>query len=119
MGAFLLTAGQPGKRFVLPNSRVMIHQPSAGFQGQATDIDIHAREILAIKDRMNRLMAQHSGQTVEKVKEDTERDNFLTAEDAVEYGLVDRIVQTRDEEVDVATGKPASVDKKTDSDGEA
>ena len=119
MGTFLLTAGQPGKRFVLPNSRVMIHQPSAGFQGQATDIDIHAREILAIKDRMNRLMAQHSGQTVEKVKEDTERDNFLTAEDAVEYGLVDRIVQTRDEEVDVATGKPASVDKKPDSDGEA
>ena len=119
MGAFLLTAGQPGKRFVLPNSRVMIHQPSAGFQGQATDIDIHAREILAIKDRMNRLMAQHSGQTVEKVKEDTERDNFLTAEDAVEYGLVDRIVQTRDEEVDVATGKPSSVDKKPDSDGEA
>ena len=119
MGAFLLTAGQPGKRFILPNSRVMIHQPSAGFQGQATDIDIHAREILAIKDRMNRLMAQHSGQTVEKVKEDTERDNFLTAEDAVEYGLVDRIVQTRDEEVDVSTGKPASVDKKPDSDGEA
>lgn len=103
MGAFLLTAGQPGKRFVLPNSRVMIHQPSAGFQGQATDIDIHAREILSIKDRMNKLMAQHCGQTVEKVKADTERDNFLTAEDSVEYGLVDRIVKTRDEEVDVST----------------
>lgn len=103
MGAFLLTAGQPGKRFILPNSRVMIHQPSAGFQGQATDIDIHAREILSIKDRMNKLMAYHSGQTVEKVKADTERDNFLTAEDAVAYGLVDRIVQTRDEEVGVAS----------------
>ena len=103
MGAFLLNAGEPGKRFILPNSRVMIHQPSAGFQGQATDIDIHAREILSIKERMNKLMAQHSGQSVEKVKEDTERDNFLTAEDAVEYGLVDRIVQTRDEEVDVAS----------------
>lgn len=94
MGAFLLTAGHPGKRFVLPNSRVMIHQPSAGFQGQATDIDIHAREILSIKDRMNKLMAKHSGQSVEKVTADTERDNFLTAEDAVEYGLVDRIVQS-------------------------
>ncbi|MFK7995420.1 MAG: ATP-dependent Clp endopeptidase proteolytic subunit ClpP [Granulosicoccus sp.] len=109
MGAFLLNAGEPGKRFILPNSRVMIHQPSAGFQGQATDIDIHAREILSIKERMNALMAHHSGQTVEKVKSDTERDNFLTAQDAVEYGLVDRIVQTRDEEVDVATaGSPAS-----------
>lgn len=103
MGAFLLNSGEPGKRFILPNSRVMIHQPSAGFQGQATDIDIHAREILSIKDRMNRLMAQHSGQTVEKIKSDTERDNFLTAEDALEYGLVDRIVQSRDEEVHVST----------------
>lgn len=112
MGAFLLNAGEPGKRFILPNSRVMIHQPSAGFQGQATDIGIHAQEILSIKERMNKLMAQHSGQTVEKVKEDTERDNFLTAEDAVEYGLVDRIVQTRDEEVDVASSgtKPNTED---------
>ncbi|MFK7860196.1 MAG: ATP-dependent Clp endopeptidase proteolytic subunit ClpP [Granulosicoccus sp.] len=107
MGAFLLNAGEPGKRFILPNSRVMIHQPSAGFQGQATDIDIHAREILSIKERMNALMAHHSGQTVEKIKSDTERDNFLTAQDAVEYGLVDRIVQTRDEEVDVATSGSA------------
>lgn len=107
MGAFLLNAGEPGKRFILPNSRVMIHQPSAGFQGQATDIDIHAREILSIKERMNTLMAHHSGQTVEKVKSDTERDNFLTAEDAVEYGLVDRVVQNREEEVSVSTaGKP-------------
>jgi len=115
MGAFLLNAGQPGKRFILPNSRVMIHQPSAGFQGQATDIDIHAREILSIKERMNNLMAHHSGQTVEKVKEDTERDNFLTAEDAVEYGLVDRIVQTRDEEVSVSTsGTVSGVDSDAD-----
>jgi len=104
MGAFLLTAGAPGKRLCLPNARVMIHQPSAGFQGQATDIDIHAREILSIKARMNKLMAHHCGQTAEKVAEDTERDNFLTAEDAVSYGLVDRIVRTRDEEVSVATG---------------
>ncbi|ASJ75179.1 ATP-dependent Clp protease proteolytic subunit [Granulosicoccus antarcticus IMCC3135] len=103
MGAFLLTAGQAGKRFVLPNSRVMIHQPSAGFQGQATDIDIHAREILSIKAKMNKLMALHTGQTVEKVTSDTERDNFLTAEDAVSYGLVDRIVKSREEEVSVTS----------------
>jgi len=112
MGAFLLTAGHPGKRFVLPNSRVMIHQPSAGFQGQATDIDIHAREILSIKDRMNRLMAQHCGQTVEKVKEDTERDRFLNAEESVEYGLVDRIVTNRQEEVST----PAVADSNESSD---
>ena len=111
MGAFLLCAGQPGKRFVLPNSRVMIHQPSAGFQGQATDIDIHAREILAIKERMTRLMAGHCGQSYEQVLEDTERDRFLTAEASVEYGLVDRIVQTREEEVSVSTGA-VELDKK-------
>ncbi len=104
MGAFLLTAGEPGKRFILPNSRVMIHQPSAGFQGQATDIDIHAREILAIKERMNALMAKHTGQTVEKVKDDTERDNFLTSEQALEYGIVDRIVANRSEEASLASG---------------
>ena len=115
MGAFLLNAGEPGKRFILPNSRVMIHQPSAGFQGQATDIDIHAREILSIKERMNRLMAHHSGQTIEKIKEDTERDRFLTAEDALDYGLIDRIVQTRDEEVNVST---SGVSVKKDSDSE-
>lgn len=103
MGAFLLAAGHSGKRFVLPNARVMIHQPSAGFQGQATDIDIHAREILSIKDRMNRLMAEHCGQTVEKVKNDTERDRFLNAEEALDYGLVDRIVHSRQEEVSVST----------------
>ncbi len=103
MGAFLLAAGAPEKRFLLPNSRVMIHQPSAGFQGQATDIDIHAREILAMKERMNQLMAKHCNQTPEKVQADTERDNFMTAEDALAYGLVDRIVHTRTEELDVAS----------------
>ena len=121
MGAFLLNSGEPGKRFILPNSRVMIHQPSAGFQGQATDIDIHAREILSIKERMNTLMAKHSGQTVEKIKSDTERDNFLTAENALEYGLVDRIVQTRDEEVNVSTsgGTPGiNIDKSDDDSSE-
>ena len=112
MGAFLLCAGEPGKRFVLPNSRVMIHQPSAGFQGQATDIDIHAREILAIKERMTKLMAQHCGQSFERVKEDTERDRFLTAEGSVEYGLVDRIVQTRDEEISVSSGGPGDGEAK-------
>jgi len=96
MGAFLLTAGEKGKRFTLPNSRVMIHQPSAGFQGQATDIDIHAREILSMKERMNQL-------TVEKVTADTERDNFMTAKDALAYGIVDRIVESRQEEVNVAS----------------
>jgi len=103
MGAFLLAAGAPEKRFLLPNSRVMIHQPSAGFQGQATDIDIHAREILSMKERLNQLMAKHCGQDPEKVQADTERDNFMTAEDALAYGLVDRIVHSRSEELDVAS----------------
>jgi len=118
MGAFLLTAGAHGKRFLLPNSRVMIHQPSAGFQGQATDIDIHAREILSMKERMNVLMAQHTGQTKEKVEADTERDNFMTADDALAYGLVDRIVHSRTEELDVASGAtvPTLGDKSTDKD---
>ena len=110
MGAFLLTAGEKGKRFTLPNSRVMIHQPSAGFQGQATDIDIHAREILSMKERMNQLMAHHTGQSVETVTADTERDNFMTAQDALGYGIVDRIVESRQEEVNVASsGAPAAI----------
>jgi len=108
MGAFLLAAGAPGKRFLLPNSRVMIHQPSAGFQGQATDIDIHAREILSMKERMNVLMAKHCSQTPEKVREDTERDNFMTADDALAYGLVDRIVHSRSDELDVASSSTVS-----------
>lgn len=96
MGAFLLTAGSAGKRFCLPNSRVMIHQPLGGFQGQATDIEIHAKEILSIKNRMNQLMARHSGQTLEVIERDTERDRFMSAQDAVEYGLVDAILTHRE-----------------------
>lgn len=95
MGAFLLTAGAKGKRFCLPNSRVMIHQPLGGFQGQATDIEIHAQEILKVKARMNELMAKHTGQPLEKVVKDTERDRFLSAEESVEYGLVDSIFTQR------------------------
>ncbi|ABU78090.1 hypothetical protein P262_04258 [Cronobacter malonaticus] len=95
MGAFLLTAGTKGKRFCLPNSRVMIHQPLGGYQGQATDIEIHAREILKVKARMNELMAQHTGQPLEQIERDTERDRFLSAGEAVEYGLVDSIMTHR------------------------
>jgi len=95
MGAFLLTAGAKGKRFCLPNSRVMIHQPLGGYQGQATDIEIHAREILKVKARMNELMAQHTGQPLEQIERDTERDRFLSADQAVEYGLVDSILTHR------------------------
>ena len=97
MGAFLLSAGAKGKRYVLPNSRVMIHQPLGGFQGQASDFEIHAKEILSIKEKMNRLMAQHTGQKYEKVAKDTDRDNFLGAQDAVDYGLVDSILNSRDD----------------------
>lgn len=95
MGAFLLTAGAKGKRFCLPNSRVMIHQPLGGYQGQASDIEIHAREILKVKARMNELMAQHTGQSLEQIERDTERDRFLSASEAVEYGLVDSILTHR------------------------
>jgi len=95
MGAFLLTAGAKGKRFCLPSSRVMIHQPLGGYQGQATDIEIHAREILKVKARMNELMAQHTGQPLEQIERDTERDRFLSADQAVEYGLVDSILTHR------------------------
>jgi len=95
MGAFLLTAGAKGKRFCLPNSRVMIHQPLGGYQGQATDIEIHAREILKVKGRMNELMAHHTGQSLEQIERDTERDRFLSASEAVEYGLVDSVLTHR------------------------
>ncbi|UZJ45482.1 ATP-dependent Clp endopeptidase proteolytic subunit ClpP [Marinimicrobium sp. C6131] len=95
MGAFLLTAGAKGKRFCLPNSRVMIHQPSGGAQGQASDIHIQAREILSIRERLNELMAYHTGQSVEKIALDTERDNFMSAQKSVEYGLVDSVVSRR------------------------
>ena len=96
MGAFLLTAGAKGKRFCLPNSRVMIHQPLGGFQGQASDFEIHAKEILSIKDKLNRLMAEHTGQPLEVISKDTDRDNFMSASQAVDYGLVDSVFTNRD-----------------------
>jgi ATP-dependent Clp protease protease subunit len=97
MGALLLTAGAKGKRFCLPNSRVMIHQPMGGFQGQASDIEIHAREILYLKARLNEILAKHTGQKIEQIERDTDRDNFLAGEDAVRYGLVDRVLSSRSE----------------------
>ena len=95
MGAFLLSAGAKGKRICLPNSRVMIHQPLGGYQGQATDIQIHAQEILKVKSRMNELMAQHTGKSIEEIERDTERDRFLSANEALEYGLVDKVYTQR------------------------
>jgi len=97
MGSFLLAAGEKGKRFCLPNSRVMIHQPLGGFQGQASDIEIHAREILNIRARLNQMLAKHTGQPVERIEKDTDRDNFMSATDAVEYGLVDKVLTSRAE----------------------
>ena len=96
MGAFLLSAGTKGKRLALPNARIMIHQPLGGAKGQATDIEIEAKEILRMKTMLSALMAEHTGQTVEKIKQDTERDNFMTAEEALKYGLIDRIVEKAD-----------------------
>jgi ATP-dependent Clp protease protease subunit len=96
MGALLLCAGAAGKRFCLPHSRVMIHQPLGGFSGQAADIDIHAREILKARDRLNEILSKHSGQTVEKVANDTDRDNFMSAEDAKAYGIIDAVLSTRE-----------------------
>jgi ATP-dependent Clp protease, protease subunit len=92
MGAFLLTAGTKSKRFALPNARVMIHQPMGGFQGQATEIDIHAREILKIRERLNEIMAKHTGQPLERISQDTERDYFMSAEEAKRYGLIDEVI---------------------------
>ena len=96
MGAFLLTAGAKGKRFCLPNSRVMIHQPLGGFQGQASDFEIHAKEILSIKDKLNRLMAEHTGEPLDVISRDTDRDNFMSASQAVDYGLVDSVFTNRE-----------------------
>ena len=96
MGAFLLTAGAKGKRFALPNSRVMIHQPMGGFQGQASDIAIHAKEILSLRAKLNEIMALHTGQPVERIERDTDRDNFLSAQEAAEYGLIDKVLFSRD-----------------------
>ena len=95
MGAILLAGGTKGKRYALPHSRMMIHQPLAGFQGQASDIDIHAREVLETRDRLNRILSKHTGQTVEKIARDTERDNFMGGEAAVTYGLIDRVMERR------------------------
>lgn len=95
MGALLLAAGAEGKRFCLPNSRVMIHQPMGGFQGQASDVEIHAREILFLKGRLNEILARHTGQDIARIEKDTDRDNFLSAQQAVEYGLVDKMLMSR------------------------
>lgn len=97
MGAVLLSAGTAGKRYSLPNSRIMIHQPLGGFQGQATDIDIHAREILRIREDLNGILAHHCGQTLEQISKDTERDNFMGAPDAVNYGLIDKVLSKRED----------------------
>lgn len=95
MGAFLLAAGAKGKRFALPNSEIMIHQPSGGAQGQATDISIHANHILRVKDKLNQILSECTGQPLEVVKRDTERDNFMTAQEALEYGLIDKVIEHR------------------------
>ena len=104
MGALLLAGGAKGKRVCLPHSRMMIHQPLGGFQGQATDIDIHAREILLIREKLNRILAGHTGQPLEKIQQDTERDNFMGAETAVEYGLIDSILDSRDDADEMENG---------------
>jgi len=100
MGALLLTGGAAGKRYCLPNSRMMIHQPLGGFQGQASDFDIHAREILKVRERLNGIMAQHTGQSLAQVAQDTERDNFLSADESVDYGLIDEVLSKRENTAD-------------------
>jgi len=95
MGSFLLAAGEKGKRFSLPNSRIMVHQPSAGFQGQATDIEIHANEIMSLKKRLNEIYSKHTGRTVEEIKNALERDKFMTPLEAKEFGLIDKVVEKR------------------------
>ena len=97
MGALLLSAGAKGKRYCLPNSRVMIHQPMGGFQGQASDVEIHAKEILYLRAKLNEIMAKHTGQSIDRIARDTDRDNFLSADEAMQYGLVDRILTSRNE----------------------
>ena len=97
MGALLLAAGEKGKRFCLPNSRVMIHQPMGGYQGQASDVEIHAREILYLRARLNEILASHTGQDIKAIEKDTDRDNFMAAEEAVKYGLIDKVLSRRDQ----------------------
>ena len=104
MGAFLLAAGEKGRRFCLPNARVMIHQPSGGFQGQAADMDIHVKEILQIRHRLNSLLAKHTGQPIESVEKNTDRDNFMSAEDAKAYGIVDAVIDKRTDSSVIAAG---------------
>jgi ATP-dependent Clp protease protease subunit len=103
MGALLLAAGTKGKRFCLPNSRVMIHQPMGGFSGQASDVEIHAREILFLKGKLNEIMAKHTGQDIKNIERDTDRDNFFSAEQALAYGLVDKVLSNRTETVKVVS----------------
>lgn len=105
MGAFLLAGGAAGKRYCLPNARVMIHQPLGGYQGQATDIEIHAKEILYIKEKINRILSQHTKKTTEDIRRDTERDNFMSATQALEYGLIDHIMTSRGEEKKIDSDK--------------
>ena len=96
MGAVLLTGGTKGKRFALPNSRIMIHQPLGGFQGQASDIEIHAKEVLKIRTKLNEVLSKHSGQKIETIETDTERDNFMSGEEACDYGLIDKVISKRE-----------------------
>jgi ATP-dependent Clp protease protease subunit len=105
MGAVLLAGGAKGKRFALPHARMMIHQPLGGFQGQAADMEIHAREMLYTRDRLNKILAKHTGQSVESIKKDTDRDNFMAAADAVTYGLIDNVLETRREAASTVPGK--------------
>lgn len=111
MGALLLTAGTKGKRFALPNARVMIHQPMGGFQGQATEIDIHAREILKIRERLNEIMVYHTGQPMERISQDTERDYFMSGEEAKTYGLIDEVIIRSQEKIKTGGGKGSAKDK--------
>ena len=96
MGAFLLTAGENKKRFALPNSRIMIHQPMGGVSGQASDIEIHAKEILSLRERLNKILSERTGQTLKNIAKDTDRDNFMSAKDALKYGIIDKVLETRD-----------------------
>jgi len=107
MGAVLLAGGAKGKRYSLPHSRIMIHQPLAGFQGQASDIDIHAREVLETRDRLNRILSKHTGQTIDRIRQDTDRDNFMGGEAACAYGLIDRVMERRGEATAAALTPPA------------
>ncbi len=114
MGALLLTAGATGKRFALPNARVMIHQPLGGFQGQATEIDIHAREILKIRERLNHIMAHHTGQPLERIARDTERDYFMSGEEAKDYGLIDEVIIRKQEKGNKEDAKAGAKSKNKD-----